>query len=430
MRLLLIISQYSPSQTPNTLRWLPLVRELQSKGDITVSVLTTHHSGCKDKEQQDGVTIYRTGHNTLLDRGYNFLRSDRRRNVANQGPSGAGRLRGLLEKLVDKTWRNNYWPDGSKLFLKPGIQTGQQIIATDKITHILSVGLPFTCHWIAKTLKEQNPALHWHMDIQDPFSYSKEFWVNNFSKYAAKNNEAEEEAFDLADSISVTNNRAGERYKELFPAVTPKLREIPPCFHKEDYGDSYNMILYPEKIHLGYFGSFYTAVRSPLPFLKFLSFLQVQDENLFDRIQLHFVGQLDSVSEAMIDSFPELRGHLIRHGFKSRVETLDAMSQVDILINFGNTTDYHLPSKVVDYLYMNKPVLNIISTENDSTKAFLKGKTELLNLDLDKNQYEAQKAAFLAFALATRAKEQPDYGKVAAYSTGAIADSYLEELGY
>ena len=190
------------------------------------------------------------------------------------------------------------------------------------------------------------------------------------------------------------------------------------------------MILYPEKIHLGYFGSFYTAVRSPLPFLKFLSFLQVQDENLFDRIQLHFVGQLDSESEAMIDSFPELRGHLIRHGFKSRVETLDAMSQVDILINFGNTTDYHLPSKVVDYLYMNKPVLNIISTENDSTKAFLKGKTELLNLDLDKNQYEAQKAAFLAFALATRAKEQPDYGKVAAYSTGAIADSYLEELGY
>ncbi len=428
MRLLLIISQYNPSQTPNTLRWQPLAREFNKRG-VAVTVLTTLHTGREQKEIEEGITIYRAGHNTLLDKWYNLRSAKRRRNVANQGSDQSGLLRSVTEKLIDKTWRKNYWPDGSQLFLKPGISTGQQIVDDEQITHIISVGLPFTCHWIARTLKEQNPALHWHMDIQDPFSYSKEFWVNNFSKYATKNKKAEAEAFDLADSISVTNTRAKEHYDALFPSSSAKLGVIPPCFHNESYENSYNMILFSEKIHLGYFGSFYNGVRSPELFLKFLSFLNKQDESLFDRVQFHFVGQLDGASSAMIDSFPELRGNLILHGFKSRAETLDAMSQVDILINFGNTTDYHLPSKVVDYLYMNKPVLNLCATEQDSTKAFLTSKTELMNLHLDAYKFETQTQSFLDFVLKKRAASQPDIEKVAAYSTITIADSYLAGLG-
>ncbi|MBK9744729.1 MAG: hypothetical protein IPO94_18110 [Saprospiraceae bacterium] len=41
---------------------------------------------------------------------------------------------------------------------------------------------------------------------------------------------------------------------------------------------------------------------------------------------------------------------------------------MDALINVGNTTTYHLPSKIVDYLGANKPIVNLISNDDDSVK--------------------------------------------------------------
>lgn len=402
---------------------MPLVEEFQKRG-MTVSVLTTAHSGCPDEEVVDGVKIYRAGHNTLLDKVYNLFGTKNRRNVANATSSHGGLKRRILEKFIDKTWRQSYWPDGSKLFLKPGFKKAKEVVEADNISKVISVGLPFTCHWIAKQLKEELPQLHWHMDIQDPFSYSKEFWVNNFSRYEQKNKNAEAAAFAIADSISVTNPRAKEKYLELFPESQAKLTVIPPLFHAEPYEGSYDMILFSRKVHLGYFGSFYTGVRSPLLFLKFLKYLLEEDPQVFDKVQFHFVGQLDSRTAAILESFPELRGHLVRHGFKNRAETLDAMSQVDILLNFGNTTDYHLPSKVVDCLYMNKPVMNITSIDNDSTQIFLAGKLDLLNLKLKEGEFDKQKAAFLGFIAEKWESKVPDFSSVEAYKTQAIAEGY------
>ncbi len=427
LRLLLIISQFSPSQTPNTLRWSPLAQHLVAQGH-EVYVLTTKHSGYPNEETQDGLRIYRAGHNTLMDKLYNTFRSDNRRNEVNASIPREGFIYNLVQKLTDKTWRSNYWPDGGKLFLKPGIQKGNELIAKHAITHMISVGLPFTSHWIAKSLKEKHSQLQWHMDIQDPFSYSKEFWVNNFTKHQDKNIAAEQEAFRLADSSSVTNERAKEKYQELFPESTSNMKVIPPLFHLPEEKEAYDMILFSQKIHLGYFGSFYDGVRSPLMFLKFLKYLHEEDNSLFDKIQFHFVGQLDRNSYPLFDLYTEIRRYMVIHGFKNRAETLDAMSQVDILMNFGNSTDYHLPSKVVDYLYLNKPILNLCAVENDSTKVFMQGHEDIQNLLLDEAHFPALAERFYEFVFRERERPVAELGRVTAYRTEAIAEEYLQNF--
>jgi len=440
LRLLIIISQYLPAQTPNTLRWQPLAEHFIKQGH-EVSVLTTLRTGHEEEAQIGKVKVYRAGHNTLMDKLYNLVGSKNRRNELSVGPPRNGPLFKLVQKLTDKIWRSSYWPDGSKLFLKPGIKMGKDILSKEGFTHIVSVGLPFSAHWIAKHLKETDSNLHWHMDIQDPFSYSKEFWVNNFSKYEQKNIAAEKEAFALADSISVTNERAKEKYLELFSNYNNKLSVIPPMFTESVAGseahtsrrdssvDKYDMILDSEKVHLGYFGSFYEGVRSPMLFLRFLKYLHEQDPLLFDRVQFHFVGQMDRVTYPMFDLFPEVRRYIVLHGFKNRAQTLDAMSQVDIFMNFGNTTDYHLPSKVVDYLYINKPVLNFTSTKRDSTQAFMDNYDSILSLRLAIEHFEEQAKLFSDFVFRQKEKKEPSLSAVAPYTLETVYAAYESALG-
>ena len=426
MNILLIITPYNPAQSPNTLRWVPLVKLLEDKGH-TVTILTSKWSSQKTSAYND--SIHRVGHNTLSD----YL-SDKRSSKQRRGETGhisntqLSPIKKLSEWIIDKTWRKRYWPDGSVLFLKPGIQKGSQLVNEKSITHIISVGLPFTCHLIAQKLKEKHPSLHWHMDIEDPFSYSKEFWVNNFKRYATKNHQAEATAFLLADSINVTNHRAKEKYDRLFAESKTKTEVIPPLFAAYDETKNVELILSRNKIHLAFFGTFYRGVRSPETFLIFLKRLKKYNPSLLSRLQFHFFGSQNTFSTPIFYRYRELKPYLIFHGFVNRDHAISAMKQVDILINFGNTTDYHLPSKVVDYLYVNKPILNLISTPNDSSKVFFENYDDILNLDCNRVGEEIIRS-FSEFVLKKREPASCNKKSVSPYNTEAIGSMYLNALG-
>lgn len=425
MDILIIISQFSPAQTPNTLRWRPLAQHLRAEGHA-VSILTTKRRGVAEESEIDGLKVYRAGYNTLLDRLYDLFNSKQRRNEEGSSTGGeAGIASGLLQGIANQFWRKNYWPDGSKLFVKPGINLGQTIIDKNKIDKVISVGLPFSSHWIAKALKEKNPNLHWLMDIQDPFCYSKEFRVNNFDKYQKKNIKAEGDTFRLADKISMTNERAKEKYKEYFPKQMDKVTVIPPMFSEATSDSYYDMYLYSEKIHIGYFGSFYEGVRSPKKFFDFITFIWKKDKSLLEKYQFHFVGQIDRETAALISSYHDIRRCFVLHGFKNRDKTLSAMKQVDVLLNFGNSTDYHLPSKVVDYLYMDKPIINISSIDNDSTANFFSDETvPFLNLKLDELNHQRHADQFFKFLEKDHGEGQQSVAKVENYTVRQIAKAY------
>ena len=112
-----------------------MIEELISRGH-RVSILTTKRRGWPDKDVRSEVTIYRAGYNTLLDRLYDVLNRKARRNeTGTGGTSSGGILSSMIQRIVDKTWRKTYWPDGSKLFLKPGLKVGRDII-TVSYTHL------------------------------------------------------------------------------------------------------------------------------------------------------------------------------------------------------------------------------------------------------------------------------------------------------
>lgn len=429
MKLLLIITPFCPSQTPNTLRWEPLVNYYANKG-IQTTVLTTKNKQKEDTAQNVKYSKKEVGYNTLLDWLYFKTGKKTRRNIPGQQSVSlkSSRSKRAAEKMIDHTWRAHYWPDGSQLFLKPGIQEAHNIVKDDGISHVISVGLPFTCHLIALSLKESFPHLHWHQDIQDPFSYSEEFWVNNFKKYRSKNIEIERKAFEYCDSVSVTNTEAGDRYKKIFGDNAHKLKVIPPMFAEYKKVNGKSIELDRNRINIGFFGSFYETVRSPQIFLEFINKIQSTSQDFINDISLHFIGQQNRFSIPIFESFSSLKPHIKLHGFIDRNHSIAAMKQMDFILNFGNTTDYHLPSKLPDYLYINKPIINIMSIENDASAHFLKDYPDLCNLLLGKDNDEVLVKNFIDFIKKGRTSTQPSIDNVAQYMTQEIAKQYLNAL--
>jgi hypothetical protein len=397
---------------------------------IPVTVLTTKN---KQKEHQNQNLKYskkEVGYNTLLDWLYFKTGKKQRRNLPGQQPISpkTNWSQKIIEKIIDLTWRAHYWPDGSQLFLKPGIQEGHNIVKEQAITHVISVGLPFTCHLIALRLKESFPHLHWHQDIEDPFSYSEEFWVNNFEKYRNKNIEIERKAFAYSDSISVTNAEAENRYKKLFADSAHKLSVIPPMFSEYETINESVIEFNQKKINIGFFGSFYETVRSPQRFLEFISTIQSAHEDFMDDISLHFIGQQNRFSIPIFERFSSLKPYINVHGFLNRHSTIAAMKQMDFILNFGNTTDYHLPSKLPDYLYINKPIINVMSIDNDASAIYLKDYPDLCNLLLKADVEDALIKRFIEFIQKERRPSLPSIENVSQYTTSAIANQYLKSM--
>lgn len=379
MRILILNIQYYPIGNPNVYRWSAIAEYWAQLGH-EVHVLCSKTGEAPIFETINGVNIHRAGHNTLLDWTYNVLRIKKRRGIAGNSPSrpvATGRR--FIEKLVDWTWRKIYWPDGSCLWYFPAVTKAIKLNKQEPFDAVISVGLPFTAHLAGKKLKKTFPGIKWHMDIEDPFAYSKEFFVNNSGLYNKINIRAEKKAFELADTISVTVARAKEKYTELFPGVSAKISLIPPLFNLQ-VSQRMEELFSPGYIHLSYFGTFYQNVRPASPLLLIIKELTKTSSKTGLKLKFHFFGEINPNSWKDFEGFEEIFDCIEFHGLVSREKVASLIRQSGFLINIGNTTDYHLPSKSVDYLMSRKPIINLCLHENDTTKAFLKNYPLILNV--------------------------------------------------
>ena len=425
MNILVIITPYSPAQDPNTIRWSNLINELKDKGH-SIHILTTKHSSVANEYEESNIRIYRTGSHTLLDAVYNAFGIQKRRHEPGYVPGKNSIIGSIIQGLIDRSWRKLYWPDGQMLFLKPGIALGKKIITKHKIDQIISVGAPFTSHWIACKLKSIFPNISWHMDIQDPFSYASESRINNEKRYKKKNQEAESLCFEKANSISVPYEKSAQRYSAIFPNYSEKINVIPPL-----YSSPNNMVqligLDSNKIHLAYFGSFYEDIRSPQALLRILEYTKENHPKFYSKLQFHFIGQQNNYSLAVFDRSPHILKDLIFHGFKKRDEAMSLLGQMDYLINFGNTTDYHLPSRVVEYLYFNKPTINFCAIRQDSFATFIGDSLPIINL-YPSQEVDKQYASIQNFIEDNRGDCQPNLEAVLAFMPDKLADTYLNVM--
>lgn len=431
MKLLIILAQYHPALNPNVYRWAAIAEHWVAEGH-EVHIICTRRSGLPDEMVIEGVEVHRTGQNSLLDWSYNALRSERRRGEAGGDlPARHGKWRTWLEKIVDYTWRSFYWPDGRCLWYWPARKRAKRLLQTQHFDGVISVGAPFTAHLIGLSCKRAQKDLTWLVDIEDPFAFVKEYFINNRQLYGRLNYRTEARVLRKADAISVTVETAKAAYAKHFPESASKITVIPPIFDSAALQPLEQLKCFETNhTHIAYLGAFYTPIRTPDAALELLHQLLSKHPEWREKLIVHFFGEVEYAAKAVFEAYPHLTDNLRLHGLVDRTTVAAAMAQTDFLLNIGNTTTYNLPSKSADYLASGKPIIHLSTSKPDTFQTYMAGHPLLLSVKTE--AINAQTCAALSTFLAQHKGAQMNTkeieSRIKPYQTAQIAEQYLSVL--
>lgn len=390
-RILIISHSYKPLLNPRAFRWASIAEHWARVG-ATVDVVCLSVSGEPPEEVINKVTVYRTG-SSFLEKLRSLFRSNSRATIL-QSNTNSANIKNPMHTLVslfiktparfihDLLWKNIYWPDYACLWIGPATKKAIELNSKFHYDAMITVSDPFSSHMVGLELKEINKGLHWLVDIGDPFSFREDTPTNNHRLYRNLNYKVEKSIFEKADKVSVTTHSTKAKYAELFSDSSSKIVVIPPVMNESgSLVNSDRVLSDNNRIKLVYVGTLYRAIRNPKFLLRL--FDELGETSLKDNVELHFFGGCDNCKD-MFEPF--LKSHpksLYLHGIVERERVMQAMKEADILINIGNDNPYQLPSKVVEYAWLGKPVVNIHRLENDSSKSFLSDYPAILNIHDD-----------------------------------------------
>jgi glycosyltransferase involved in cell wall biosynthesis len=364
MKLLFITYSYSPDLNPRAFRLSAIAAFLVRRGhEVDVLCAALPGAGVEDA---DGVTVYRVG-DWLLNGSARVVPGARTSRLESSGCSGFS-MRLTLWRFLRKIWRAVYWPDFACGWVIPATRVARALGRANHYDWVISVSHPFSSHMVAMAAKQYLPRSRWFVDISDPYSDRRGISSNNSTLYSKLNRVVESRILAAANIISVTTNPTKALYETNFPSSKGKYFVIPPLLSLPD-SDCQLFKSDDALIRLVFIGTLYKNLRSP----KFLlaCFLALSKRFPNQQFELNFYGLVNDCSDDFSKNIKTPNGRVQVHGLVSREEVLRAMFRANILVNIGNHSEVQLGSKVLEYMAMGKPIINLISLEQDlSVEAF------------------------------------------------------------
>ncbi len=152
-----------------------------------------------------------------------------------------------------------------------------------------------------------------------------------------------------------------------------------------------------DKINVLFLGALNIPIRDPSFLFALFSMMEDAD------IRLHIVGSRlpNAVAvEAEKASF----GKIVFHDYIPQEEAFTLMHDADILLNLGNSEIHQLPSKILDYISLGKPIINIYKKEGCPTLKLMKEYP--IALSLLENMDDIGKRAAEVAQFCRRAREE------------------------
>jgi len=221
---------------------------------------------------------------------------------------------------------------------------------------------------------------------------------NNRSLYASLNRWIEAKILNHADAISVTTESTQSLYEEHFPSVCGKIHVMPPMLSLP--AELSVAKRYPKSgpIRLVFVGTLYSRLRSPRYLLECFTALAAELQP--GAIELHFYGAINDCADQLNACPAAVREAVVVHGLVGRAEVLAAMVDADVLVNIGNDSESQLASKVIEYMAVGKPIINLISLATDTSVVALAGYPAVLTLRRDSEISPTSVAMLCDFVLA------------------------------
>ena len=248
-----------------------------------------------------------------------------------------------------------------------------QIIKQEKdVDLLITIAVPHPIHWgaaIAKRFLRKNFPKKWISDCGDPymgsavgqkhpfyFKYVENFWGKH------------------TDFVTIPLKEASKAYQDN---VQNKIRVIPQGF---DFSGIKLANQIDNRIpHFAYAGSIYKGQRDPSSFLDYLC-----------NQRQEFVFTVYTKTPLFYQPYKEkLREKLIVKPYVERRQLIYELSEQDFLINLVNPNSVQSPSKLIDYLLTQRPIVDISTpfVERDIVKRAFSGIFDNKYKNIDIQQY-------------------------------------------
>ena len=252
--------------------------------------------------------------------------------------------------------------------------------------------VPGISHIAGYKIKKKHPEVKWYASFSDPFKgspykkadldgkgliYKIMFSVGAFCLY---NSRYEEVAVKNADRLVFICEEQRDFTLKQYPDYEELVKKsiIMPLTYIPEW-KMYQDILKSEKkknekktaVHLGRL----YGLRKPGVLIEALRELKEEDENLSGRIVFHQYSEIQKEDVEKIREYG-LEDLFVIHDKVSYDESIQVMKDADILVLFdtlmpGEPMQPYLPSKIVEYLMLKKPILGICD-ENSPSYRILK----------------------------------------------------------
>ena len=252
---------------------------------------------------------------------------------------------------------------------------------------------------------------------------------NNAALYRKFSQRVDRAVLRKAEVVSVTTTGTRNAYAQLFPESAAKIHVVPPLLSlpAEVIADAKQRDA-AMPLRLVYVGTLYLGLRSPAPLLSLFKQLVAVLPHV--PLELHFLGNVNDCAELFQPYCPWLDTRLFLHGVVSRERARKAMQAAHVLINLGNRSATQLPSKVIEYVAMGKPILNMITIPDDSSAGVLATYQAALTVQVnDAEMAEAgvrKVAEFILDPPVVMADALRDW--LMPYTEQSVADDYLRLL--
>ena len=371
-KILIVTHQFLPQVSPRTTRWSLLIDELINKGN-EVTVL----SGTDPENIEKNYKILYFG-NKQFSSNINKIRQ-------NSQDSSNNSIKKISYSILKKIYRFLFktfsWPDYAMFWAFTIYKNRKRI--ENNFDIIISVSLPFTSHLCAHILKKRINA-QWYMDIGDPFTLKTNSPENNKIIYSYLNKFFERKFYQNASKIIFTHNEVAELHKEKFNIDSSKIVIGHPIALLNDdiIKNSLSFNYKDNPLKIGYFGAFTKSVREPnnyiLNIANFFGDNIVHEWYINEESKKYFSLINDVAYHQFFDILP-------------RKQALEVMvNKIHILLSIGNFNKYQMPSKVIEYLSLGKPVLHYAEIIDDPLYNFeiLFDNLKIINSKTTKNELE------------------------------------------
>ena len=276
--------------------------------------------------------------------------------------------------LVDRTFRNVYrfnppfwltpilfkylryfaiFPDKFSLLNNLMFKEATKL-QVDRFDLIMTWSQWHSVHQVGRKLKLENPEIPWIAHFSDP-------WADNpfnpqIPGFKFLQSLLERRIFLAADQIHFTSQETLEFVRRRYPSsVSAKFVVLPHMFSSEMLPEKFRSE--NSQITIRYMGNFY-GQRTPETFLKAFKLLADEQPSLIQNVKVEFWGKWVGKPNPNDKIDKDLRRNVSFCRPVSYVESLELMSQSDflLLIDAPSEKSIFFPSKLVDYVGVEKPI--------------------------------------------------------------------------